>query len=76
MVAFGIGSISTSLLRLEMKFTKVEIDEIKDALEDSLKYYKDLLDENTSDPETKKKIIKYASAKIKIIESIKRKLEY
>ena len=76
MVAFGIDSISTLLLPLEMKFTKVEIDEIKDALEDSLKYYKDLLDENTSDPETKKKNIEYASAKIKIIESIKRKLEY
>jgi hypothetical protein len=37
-----------------MKFTKEEIDEIKDALEDSLKYYKDLLEDAPSDPETKK----------------------
>jgi hypothetical protein len=57
------------------KFTKEEIDEIEDALEDSLKYYKDLLDVNTSDPETKKMNIEYAHNKIKIIESIKKKLK-
>lgn len=57
------------------KFTKVEINEIKDALEDSMKYYQDLLDDAPSNPETKKMNIEYARAKIKIIESIKRKLE-
>ncbi len=58
-----------------MKFTKEEIDEIKDALEDSLKYYQDLLDDVPSNPETKKMNIEYASAKIKIIDSLKRKLK-
>jgi hypothetical protein len=58
-----------------MKFTKKEIDEIKDALENSLRYYQDLLDDPPSNPKTKKKNIEYASARIKIIESIKRKLE-
>jgi hypothetical protein len=61
--------------RIGMKFTKKEIDEIKDALENSLKYYQDLLDDPPSNPKTKKKNIEYASARIKIIESIKRKLE-
>ena len=58
-----------------MKFTKEEIDEIKDALEDSLKYYKDLLEDAPSDPETKKGNFYYARARIKIIESIKKKLK-
>jgi hypothetical protein len=58
------------------KFTKVELDEIIDALEDSLKYYKDLLDDASSNPETKTMNVEYARARIKIIESIKRKLEH
>ena len=58
-----------------MKFTREEIDELKDALENSLKYYQDLLDDALSNPETKKKKIKYARAKIKIIESITDKLK-
>lgn len=58
-----------------MKFTKKELDEIKDALEDSMKYYKDLLDESTSDEETKKMSIEYAHSRIKIIESILNKLK-
>jgi histidinol phosphatase-like enzyme len=57
-----------------MKFTREEIDELKDALENSLKYYQDLLDDALTNPETKKKKIKYARAKIKIVESIRRKL--
>lgn len=58
------------------KFTKEELDEIRDALEDSMKYYQDLLeDPPPSDPEKKKMNIEHAEAKIKIIESIKRKLE-
>jgi len=59
-----------------MKFTKEEIVEIKDAIEDSLKYYQDLLDDALSNPEMKKKNIEYARTKIKIIESIKMKLEH
>jgi hypothetical protein len=58
-----------------MKFTREEIDELKDALENSLKYYQDLLDDALSNAETKKKKIKYARAKIKIIESIMDKLK-
>jgi hypothetical protein len=58
-----------------MKFTREEIDEFKDALENSLKYYQDLLDDALSNPEMKKKKIKYARAKIKTIESIKKKLK-
>jgi hypothetical protein len=61
--------------RKGIKFTKEEIDEIKDALGDSLKYYQDLLDDALTNPETKKMNIEYARARIKIIESIKRKLE-
>lgn len=61
---------------IEMKFTKEELDEIKDAIEDSLNYYKDLHDDAPSDSETKKKNIEYADARIKIIESIKLKLEH
>lgn len=57
-----------------MEFTKEEIDEIKDALGDSLNYYRDLLDINASDPESKIKDIKNVRAKITIIESIKKKL--
>jgi histidinol phosphatase-like enzyme len=57
-----------------MKFTREEIDELNDALENSLKYYQDLLDDALTNPETKKKKIKYARAKIKIVESIRRKL--
>lgn len=57
-----------------LQFTKEEIDEINDAIEDSLKYYQDLLDDSHSDPEMTKKNIKYARARIKIIESIIRKL--
>jgi hypothetical protein len=57
-----------------LQFTKEEIDEINDAIEDSLKYYQDLLDNSQSDPEITKKNIKYARARIKIIESIIRKL--
>jgi hypothetical protein len=49
--------------------------EIKDALENSLKYYQDLLDDALTNPETKIKNVEYAGAKIEIIESIKRKLE-
>jgi hypothetical protein len=52
-----------------MKFTKEEVDEIKDAFENSLKYYQ--LDDAPSDPETKTKNVEYAGAKIEIIESIK-----
>jgi len=59
---------------IEIKFAKEEIDEIKDALENSLKYYQDLFDDAPSNPETKKMNVEHASAKIKIIESIKRKL--
>ena len=62
-----------------MEFTEEEIDVINDALEDSLNYYKDMLDINSdgvpSDPEEKKKNIVYARVKIKIIESIKKKLK-
>jgi hypothetical protein len=59
------------------KFTKEELDEIKDVLEDSLKYYQDLLDDPPpSDPEAKRMSIEYAQARIKIIKSIKRKLEH
>jgi hypothetical protein len=58
-----------------MKFTKEEVDEIKDALEDSFRYYKDLLDDPPSDPERNKISIQYARARIKIIQSIRRKLE-
>jgi hypothetical protein len=58
-----------------MKFSKEEIDEIKDVLEDSLKYYRDLLDVSTSDLETKKMNIEYARAKIEDIESIKKELK-
>jgi hypothetical protein len=61
-----------------MKFTKEEIDEIKDALEDSLSYYRDMLDVKTDeslDPETKKKDIEYARARINTIESIKKKMK-
>ena len=58
-----------------MKFTSEEIDEFKDALENSLKYYQDLLDDALTNPEAKKKKIKYARAKIKIIESITDKLK-
>jgi predicted HicB family RNase H-like nuclease len=61
--------------RKGIKFTKEEIDEIKDAIEDSLKYYQDLLDDALSNPETKNMSAEYARARIKIIESIKRKLE-
>ena len=50
-----------------LQFTKEEIDEISDAIEDSLKYYQDLLDDSHSDPEITKKNIKYASARIKIV---------
>jgi hypothetical protein len=59
----------------KVKFTKEEIDEIKDALENSLKYYQDLLDDALSKPEAKKMNIEYARARIKIVESIKRKLD-
>ena len=58
-----------------MKFTREEIDEFRDALENSLKYYQDLLDDALSNPQMKKKNIKYARAKIKIIESIMDKLK-
>jgi len=61
-----------------MKFTKEEIDEIKDALEDSLSYYRDILDVKTDeslDSETKKKDIEYARARINTIESIKKKMK-
>jgi hypothetical protein len=58
-----------------VKFTKEEIDEIIDAIEDSLKYYQDLLDDALSNPETKKNNLEYARARIKIIESIKQKLK-
>jgi hypothetical protein len=58
-----------------MKFTREEIDEFKDALENSLKYYQDLLDDALSNPQMKKKKIKYARAKIEIIESIMDKLK-
>ena len=58
-----------------MKFTKEELDEIKDAIENSLKYYQDLLDDALSNPETKKNDLEYARARIKIIESIKQKLK-
>ena len=52
-----------------MKFTKEEVDEIiSDVLNDSLKYYKDILDDPPSDPETKKVRIGYARSRIKIIE--------
>lgn len=61
--------------RIAMKFTKDEIDEINDAIENSLNYYQDLLDDSPPDPETKKKNIEYAHARIKIIESIKTKLD-
>ena len=40
-----------------------------------MKYYQDLLDDAPSNLETKKMNIEYARARIKIIESIKRKLE-
>jgi hypothetical protein len=43
-----------------LQFTKEEIDEINDAIEDSLKYYQDLLGDSHSDPEITKKNIKYA----------------
>ncbi len=60
-----------------LSFTKKEVDEINDAIDDSLKYYQDLLDEPPpSDPEGKKMSIEHAQARIKIIESIKRKLEH
>jgi len=61
-----------------MIFTKEEIDEIKDVLWDSLNYYKDLLDlsyDGSEDLETKKKNIEYARSRIRIIESIKKKLK-
>jgi hypothetical protein len=61
--------------RIAMKFTKDEIDEINDAIEDSLKYYQDLLDDSPSDPEAKKINIEYSRSRIQIIESIKRKLD-
>ena len=57
------------------EFTQEEADEIRNSLEDSLNYYKDLLDDSPLDPEAKKKNIEFARARIKIIESIKRKLE-
>jgi hypothetical protein len=69
------GSREHPAVQVRMKFSKKEIDEIKDVLEDSLKYYKDLLDVSTSDPETKKMNIKYARAKIEDIESIKKELK-
>jgi hypothetical protein len=56
-----------------MIFTKEVIDEIKDALGDSLNYYKDLLDVNSDgseDLETNKKNIEYTRSRIKIIESM------
>lgn len=57
------------------EFTQEEADEIRNSLDDSLNYYKDLLDDSPLDPEAKKKNIEFARARIKIIESIKRKLE-
>jgi signal recognition particle subunit SEC65 len=61
------------------KFTKEEIGEIEDALENSFKYYTDLLEENTSHPLANNNPtiiynVQYARTKIKIIESIKKKL--
>lgn len=51
-----------------MKFTKDEIYEIKDALEDCRKYYKDLLDVSKDlDPEAAKMKIEYACSKLKIL---------
>jgi hypothetical protein len=38
-----------------LQFTKEEIDEINDAIDDSLKYYQDLIDDSHSDPEITKK---------------------
>ena len=57
------------------KFTKEEKHEIKDALENSLKYYQDLLDDALTNPEAKKRGIEYARARIRVIESITRKLD-
>jgi ppGpp synthetase/RelA/SpoT-type nucleotidyltranferase len=71
-------SKGSSSVRVRMLFTKEEVDEIKDALGDSLNYYKDLLDVNCDgieDLERKKKNIEYARSRIKIIESIKKKLK-
>jgi ppGpp synthetase/RelA/SpoT-type nucleotidyltranferase len=72
------STTGSSGVRATMIFTKEEIDEIKDAIEDSLNYYKDLLDVNCDgfeDLETSKKNIEYARSRIKIIESIKKKLK-
>ena len=61
--------------RIGAKFTKEEVDEIKYALGDSLKYYQDLLEDASSNPGTKKKNIEYARPRIKIIGSIMDKLK-
>ncbi len=69
-------SSSITLSNTAKEFSKEEADEIKDSLKNSLNYYKDLLDDAPLDPEEKKENIKYARARIKIIESIKMKLEH
>jgi hypothetical protein len=50
-----------------MKFTKKEIDEIKDTLENSLKYYQDLLDDAPSYPKTKKRISNMRAPESKLL---------
>jgi hypothetical protein len=44
------GSREHPAVQVRMKSSKEEIDEIKDVLEDSLKYYRDLLDVTENSP--------------------------
>jgi hypothetical protein len=53
-------SSSITLANTAKGFTKEELDEIKYSLENSLNYYKDLLDDAPLDPEEKKKKIQDA----------------